>query len=257
MATGWEHGERSWGRAARDALPVVAVFAVCPLVALLAPDDPAAAIARGRDLVDLERSLGVLVEPSLARWTAGHAVLLQVLTWLYLLVHVPATVGALVWAWLERRAAFARARAALLGTQAVVVAGYLALPTAPPRLLPGLGVGDPLAAVGASDAGLSSVLQSPYAAVPSGHVAFSVVVAWIVVRLAGPPWVRLLVGLYPLGVVAMVVLTGNHLLSDAVLGASAATVGIGASGLALRFAHAPSRVRRRRGWAAPRTWLRT
>jgi hypothetical protein len=72
------------------------------------------------------------------------------------------------------------------------------------------------------------LIQSPYAALPSGHVAFAVVSAGIVCSLAPWRWVRAVVAAYPLLVTAIVLATANHFWVDAVAGAGAA-----ASGLAL------------------------
>ena len=195
-------------------------------MALTAPDDPTAALARGRALLTAERELGLWVEPAVHAWAQGVPGLMGTVMLFYVWVHVPATVGALVWAWLERPAHFARARNAFLATQAVVVAGYLALPTAPPRLLGLPGVGDPL---GPEASALAATVQSPYAAFPSGHMAFALVAGAIVVTLAGPRWVRGLGALYPLVVLAVIVTSANHFWLDALGGALAAALGTGAA----------------------------
>jgi hypothetical protein len=96
----------------------------------------------------------------------------------------------------------------------VVVAGYLLVPTAPPRMLRG----------GPEPASWAHSLQSQYAALPSGHVAFAVVVAGVVglqVRA-----LRRVAPLYPLLVSAVVIATGNHLWIDAVAGVAAAGAGL-------------------------------
>ena len=223
---------RTWRRARRDAALVALAFAVCPLVALTAPDDPSAALARGRELLRAEQQLGLWVEPALHGWAVGVPGLMAAVMAFYVWVHVPATVGALVWAWLERPEHFGRLRNAFLATQAVVVVGYLALPTAPPRLLGLPGLSDPL---GAEASALAATVQSPYAAFPSGHMAFALVAGGVVATLAGPRWVRALGALYPLVVLAVIVLSANHFWLDAVGGALAATLGLGAASLVPRL----------------------
>ena len=167
--------------------------------------------------------------------------MLAIVGFLYVWGHVPATVGALVWARLEHPRAFGLARDAFLATQLVVVAGWVAFPTAPPRMLSG---GE------RPSGGLVDLIQSPYAALPSGHVAFAVVVAGVVCSLAAWRWVRGLVALYPVLVTAVVVVTANHFWLDAVAGAGAAASGLGLAvisrTLARRFANrAPSVARSR------------
>ena len=112
-----------------------------------------------------------------------------------------------MWAWLERPTAFAAARDTFVLAQVLTVAAYLLVPTAPPRLVPQLGLHDTLTAFwGAGAAGASHVVQSPYAALPSGHVVFALVAAGTVVSLARPAVVRVLAALYP----ALVVGVGGH-----------------------------------------------
>ncbi len=213
---------RTWRRAGRDAALVALAFAVCPLVALTAPEDPTAALARGRALLEAEQQLGLWIEPALHGWALGVPGLMDVLLFFYVWVHVPATVGALVWAWLERPAHFARARNAFLATQAVVVAGYLALPTAPPRLLGVPGLTDQMDPQASA---LAATVQSPYAAFPSGHMAFALVAGGIVLWLARTGWVRALGALYPVVVLVVIVASANHFWLDAAGGALAAVLG--------------------------------
>jgi PAP2 superfamily len=212
----------------RDMAPVGAAFALCPLAAALAPEDPAGPLSRTRSLVAAERGLGLFFEPHVYGWAASRPWLLVAAGLFYVWVHVPATVGALVWARLERPGAFALARDAFLATQALTVAAYLALPTAPPRLAPGLGFGDTLDAVyGDGAGGIAHSVQSPYAAMPSGHMAFAVVTAGIVAALARAPAVRAAALLYPPLVAAVITLTANHLWVDAVGGVTTAALGFG------------------------------
>lgn len=192
-------------------------------MALTAPDDPASALARGQALLDVERALGLWVEPALHDWALRVPGLMGAVMLFYVWVHVPATVGALVWAWLERPEHFARARDAFLATQAVVVAGYVALPTAPPRLLGIPGLSDPLDPRAAA---LAATVQSPYAAFPSGHMAFALIAGGVVLTLGHARWFRVLGALYPLVVLAVIVVTANHFWLDAAGGAVAAVAGL-------------------------------
>jgi hypothetical protein len=207
---------RTLRTAARDAMPVAAALALCPLAAALAPRDPSAPVARAEAIAAFERRLGVFVEPAAHGWLADRASLLTVACLVYVWAHLPMAIGPLVWAWLERPAAFAAARDTFVLAQVLTVAGYLLLPTAPPRLLGDLGFRDTLAGVwgtGAADA--SHLVQSPYAALPSGHVVFALVAGGTVAALARPLAVRALAVLYPALVVAITVATANHFLADA------------------------------------------
>jgi len=219
------HPARSWGRALRDFAPVAAVLALCPLVAAFAPD-PAVPLARIRALVDAERSLGLFVEPSMHRWVAAHPPLLLDNQIAYVAAHIPVLVAVLVWVWFARPAAFRLARDAVVATQAIAVLGYVLVPTAPPRMLAGLGYGD-VASLGTR--GIERLLMSPYAAMPSVHAAVALIVGGTVFRLARPWPVRALAVLYPFAVVAETMATGNHLWLDALGGAVTAVAGYAAA----------------------------
>lgn len=169
--------------------------------------------------MDVERALGLFVEYDLYAWLQQHDRLMAGAGAFYVGVHVPSVIGILVATWCVRPARFRGLRDWFLATQVIVVAGYLLLPTAPPRLVPGLGFGDTLTQLwGSEGASLAHTVQSPYAAMPSGHVAFAVIVAaglWI---LSGRRSVRAAALAYPVLVTLVVMATANHLWIDAVAG---------------------------------------
>jgi membrane-associated phospholipid phosphatase len=199
-------------------MPVVLALSLCPLAAVLTPA-PAAPLERMTDLIDAERSLGLLFEPAVHRWAVAHPPLQALGDLAYVGVHLPVTLGVLAWVWRRRPRAFPLVRDTFVATQILCVLGYLALPTAPPRMLAGLHDGD------AAVSGFDRIFQSPYAAMPSGHVAFALVVASAVAVLARARAVRALALLYPAAVLAEIVATGNHLWLDAAGGALAAALG--------------------------------
>ncbi len=227
----------------RQVAIVTVALALCPLAAVVSTRDPAVPMARARALVDLERSLGLFFEPALHAWLQQHAWLLAAAGVFYVWVHVPALIGIFVWAWLAHRPRFTLLRDWFLATQALVVAGYLLVPTAPPRLLGGFGFRDTLSQLwGTSGASLAHTVQSPYAAMPSGHVAFAIIVAAGLWMTTERPLLRLVALSYPVLVVLVVVATANHFWLDAAGGALACGAGFAMAG-ALRWAPQPLRAR--------------
>ena len=201
----------------RDFAPVAGTFLACPLVALLASDVATGAVARGRDLADAERAAGLFVEPTLHAWAAGHETLMAVAGFAYLTLHVPVMISVLAWVYLLRPAAFAPLRTVFLAAQALTVAGWVALPTAPPRLIGDPGFSDTLRELwGPATAEQTTWVQSAYAAMPSGHVAFALMAGGAVLLLARQPVARALGGAYPVGMVLLTVVTANHFWLDAV-----------------------------------------
>ncbi len=149
----------------------------------------------------------------------------------YVAAHVPVAGWALIWTWFLRRDRFAVVRDTFLWTQVLLIVVYVLVPTAPPRLIPDAGFTDTLTGLwGREMADSAHMLQSPFAAVPSGHVAFALVAGAVFVRLGDMAWLRVFGWIYPVAVVVVVVLTGNHLLVDA---AAAALVVAAAYRLAL------------------------
>ncbi len=105
----------------------------------------------------------------------------------------------------------------------IALVGYVVFPTAPPRFLPEWGFVDTVAdftGVHVSSASASaSALTNLYAAVPSMHVAFSLMIGWTLARLVRPLPLKVWWSLYPLLMSFVIIVTANHFLFDAVLGA--------------------------------------
>jgi PAP2 superfamily len=201
----------------REFAPVVAAFALCPLVALAHTGASAAALGRARDVAAAERSLDAFFEPAAAGWAAGHPQILGGAGLAYLVLHVPVLLGTLSWVYLARPAAFPAARTAFLAVQALLAAAWLLIPTAPPRLLGADGFTDTLTGLwGPGAAHRAGLLQSRWAAMPSGHVAFALLAGGLVAGLARAPLARAAGLAYPPLVLATIIVTGNHFWLDAV-----------------------------------------
>lgn len=236
----------------RDLAWIGLAFALCPLAALLATDDPAGPVRAAHGILSVEAELGIDVEAGWAAWLAQHPALGAVLAAIYLFAHVPATVGALTWLRIDRPAAYPKARDALLATQALTIATYLLWPVAPPRLA--TGAPDAVSALmGGGTGALSGVLQSPLAAMPSGHVAFATIVGLVLWDQRGRFRAVLAVA-YPLLVAWIVVVTGNHFVLDVLGGVLAASLGWAGATVRMRGAEAGRTAQpRRRPLAPPRS----
>jgi hypothetical protein len=159
----------------------------------------------------------------------------------YLTLHLVVTVAVLLWLHQRRPAAFAFVRTTLLLASGLALVGFLVYPTAPPRLA-GIGIADTVSTGHVSlNHGLVSSLYNPYAAFPSMHVGYALVVSAGLVRYGGTALVRALGMLYAPAVVLVVVATGNHFFVDAAAGALVA--GLAAAATAVLTRHAtPTRV---------------
>ncbi|HYB24253.1 MAG TPA: phosphatase PAP2 family protein, partial [Solirubrobacteraceae bacterium] len=146
----------------------------------------------------------------------------------YVNAQTTVTVGALVYLYLRHNRRFYFVRNMLMIGMAIALVGYVVFPTAPPRFMPEWGFVDTVADVtklhiDAHSASLNA-LTNLYAAVPSMHVAFSLMIGWTLARLVRWRLLRVLWLLYPLLIAFVIVATANHFIIDAVLGALTAGV---------------------------------
>ena len=66
---------------------------------------------------------------------------------------------------------------------------------------------------------LLGALYNPFAAVPSLHFGYALIVGIVLATLAERRWVRVVGAVYPLVMLLVIVATGNHFVFDAALGA--------------------------------------
>jgi PAP2 superfamily protein len=196
------------------------------LVRGLVDGKTALAYANAGHVVDLERSLGTFFEPGLQQSLLGHAWLIDGANWMYINSHFVVTTTFLAWLYLFRNRHFAFVRNMFLVAMGLALVGYVLFPTAPPRLLPGDGFTDTIAAFTnlAADGHAASLLINKYAAVPSMHCGFALMVAGTMITIVRNPIGRVLWALYPLVIFGVVVVTGNHFWFDGFVGALVAGV---------------------------------
>lgn len=191
------------------------------------PDVAAVAFENARNLIDIERSLGVFVEPSVQAWASSTGFLTDGASLLYVNAQTSVTVGALIYLYLRHNAQFYFVRNMFFVAFLIAVAGYLLYPTAPPRFFPEWGFFDAVAefsGVHSTDPSLINELYNPYAAVPSMHICFALMIGVPLMKLAKIRPVRWFWGVYPVLVLFVIVVTGNHFIADAVLGALTAGI---------------------------------
>src|SRR4051794_1629662 len=201
------------------------------------PEAATAAFQHARDLIGIERALNVFFEPSLQAFIAGQQWLLDGSAWMYINAQTSITIGALAWLYLFRNPSFYFVRNMFLVAFGVALIGYALFPTAPPRFFPEWGFFDAVSDFTGvrQDSVTIGKLFNPYAAVPSMHVAFALMISIPLARLVRWRALKVFWSIYPLIVVFVIVVTANHFIADAFLGACAAGIGALAATLMARL----------------------
>lgn len=208
-----------------DALLQLSLFVMADIlyetVRGVAESNPAVAFANARAIVDFEQSTGLFFEQGLQAWAMGQRVLIDMANFMYVNSHFVMTTGALVWLYLRHNDRFYFVRNMFMVAMGLALVGYVLMPTAPPRFFPELGFVDTIAYYVnvKHDSGLVALFFNPYAAVPSMHVAFALMISIPALLVVRNRVAKVLWAAYPLVVTFVVIVTGNHWFMDAVAGA--------------------------------------
>lgn len=208
-----------------DALVQLSLFVMADIlyetVRGVAESNPAVAFSNARAIVDFEQSTGLFFEQGLQAWVMGQRVLIDMANFMYVNSHFVMTTGALVWLYLRHNDRFYFVRNMFMVAMGLALVGYVLMPTAPPRFFPELGFVDTIAYYVnvKHDSGLVALFFNPYAAVPSMHVAFALMISVPALLVVRNRVAKVLWAAYPLLVTFVVIVTGNHWFMDAVAGA--------------------------------------
>jgi hypothetical protein len=177
-------------------------------------------------IIDVERALGTYFEASLQSSLLDNEWVIDFANWMYVNSHFVITTSFLAWLYLFRNEHFYFVRNMFMVAMLIALTGYLLFPTAPPRLMPQEGFIDTIASFTAieQDNKAVSLLVNKYAAVPSMHIGFASMIAIPGILLVRNRIGKLAWGLYPLLVLFVIVVTGNHFWLDAAAGAAVAAM---------------------------------
>ncbi len=182
------------------------------------------ALANAATIVNFEKSVGLFHESWLQSTFAGTPAVATFFNWIYIYGHWPVIVATLVWLARTNPAIYYRTRNAMLLSGGIGLVVFMLFPLAPPRLAE-LGMVD---TVTQSD-GAYRVLQptmftNQYAAMPSLHVGWDLLIGLAILaaapKFATRPLLRAFGAAMPVLMTAAVVLTANHYIVDAVAGAA-------------------------------------
>ena len=192
------------------------------------PQGAAIAFEHARDLIYLEQSLGLFFEPAVHEFFRDIEPLKDFANLLYMNAQTSIILTGLLFFYFAHHERFYFVRNMFLVSMGIAIIGYIVFPTAPPRFFfAEYGFQDTVsAAVNADKDSSVNALFNPYAAVPSMHCAFAMILGFSFMKVGRHRITRIAWGTYPFVMIWVVVVTANHWWMDAALGA--ATAGLSA-----------------------------
>lgn len=187
-------------------------------VRTLTEGSPSTAARNAGRIIDLEQWLGIHAESTMQEFVVDRDGLAKVANWIYIWGHWPVIVGVLAWLVVKLPDRFAVYRNAMLISGLVGIVIFATFPVAPPRLFD-LGMIDTVT----QQSHAYRVLQPPslvnqFAAMPSFHAGWDLLMGIALVREGRRVWVRALGCVLPIAMALSVVVTANHYLLDVVVG---------------------------------------
>lgn len=202
----------------RELILVTVLFLAYKAGRLLSAGHVGEAYANAGRIWDLERALRLPGEDAVQRLLTGDDLLIRVANVYYAGVHFPATAALLLFLYLRRSAHYLWIRRVMTGLTAAALAVHVLYPLAPPRLVAAFGMADSAAVYGPSVYGppATDTLANQYAAMPSLHIGWAVVVAVGLIAATRTRWRWLWIA-HPVVTTVVVVATANHYWLDGVV----------------------------------------
>jgi hypothetical protein len=170
-------------------------------------------------LIRLQEFLGISHEQTIQSWILSSDTLVTLMNWIYVWGHWPVVVGTIVWLTIWRPDTHHIYRNAFMLSGIIAMAIFALYPMAPPRLIPDLGFVDTITQQSQSYRVLQPpALTNPFAAMPSLHLGWNLLIGIAIVREARLPIARAFGYVMPIGMFLAIVLTGNHFFLDGVVG---------------------------------------
>ncbi len=211
---------QGWGDLGRQIGLIVLANVCYETVRGIAEGRASVAFENANWIVDVERSTGTFFEPALQASILDNQWLVDAANWAYMNTHFVITTAFMAWLYLRRNDSFYFVRNMFLVAMGLALVGYTLMPTAPPRFLPQEGFVDTIevfVGVGQNSA-LVELFINPYAAVPSMHCAFALMIGVTGVMVCRHLLTKVMWALYAPFVTFVVIVTGNHYWLDAAAG---------------------------------------
>ncbi len=221
-----EDPEPGWSELATQVLLIACAVFFYFQVRGLTEGAQTTAVANGHDILAFERATGIAVEHSMQAHVVDSQWLTTLANWVYIWLHWPMIIATLLWLHRHQRPHYRVLRDAMFVSGAIGLVIFVLYPVAPPRLL-GVGLVDTVTDLSTS----YRVLQPPsltnkYAAMPSLHVGWNLLVGIALWRASSRWPIRVAAVVGPTLMALAVVATANHYAVDGIVGAMVTLVGL-------------------------------
>jgi hypothetical protein len=211
-------------RYVREPLVMAVAYLLYYLVRGHAAERTADAFSNAGQLIRLERDLGMFRELSLQATTLPYEGVTHLFNVIYFYGHFPLIIAVGAWLFWKHPPLYSLIRNAFLASGAIALVIFVLFPVAPPRLI-GAGFIDTLQFTVALTYDKSPGVNE-FAAVPSMHVGWNLLLALGLFLSVRNPIVRGVALMLPPAMILATVVTGNHYLVDAPLGIMTALFGL-------------------------------
>jgi PAP2 superfamily protein len=206
-------------RALPELALVVGLFLIYKLGRLVADGHVGRAFNNAKKVWDFERWAHLPSETAVQHAMMHSELVVRTANVYYAWVHFPVTVALLLWLYIYRPAHYVPIRRLMAVVTGLALAAHMLFPLAPPRMVAAFHMIDTATVYGPSVYGPPSTdtLSNQYAAMPSLHVGWALIVAIGFILSTRARW-RWLWALYPVATFAVVVGTANHYWLDGLIG---------------------------------------
>jgi membrane-associated phospholipid phosphatase len=211
---------KGWGDLGRQLALLLAVDIGYETVRGVADGQRSVAMAHGQQVIDFERTTHTFFEPSLQAFFIPANWIVDFANQIYMNSQFAVVLGFFFWIYVFRNESFYFVRNMFIVAMGLGLVGYVLYPTAPPRLYPEYGFVDTVNSFSGvnHDSALVKLFINPYAAIPSMHCAFAMMIGVSGGLISRHFYAKAFWVAWPLLVAWVVIVTGNHYWVDVALG---------------------------------------
>lgn len=218
--------EKNWRHLA-ELLFIIPAYTAYQFVRGAVHGEAGTAFDNANRLIRIEQRLGIFHEANLQQLILPKAWMVDFFNYLYIWGHLPVIIGVALWLYIRHRENYSLMRNAFLISGLIALIGFSTVPLAPPRYMPEFGFTDTIIHAQSYYAFQNPKIVNQYAAMPSLHFGWDMLVAIAVGFNTRVRAVKVVAVVMPVVMLGGIVLTANHYFLDAAAGALVAGIGLG------------------------------